>query len=60
MHTEPQILRFCQAHDWGFNASLVDGRIVGLVDAYVKDGELHEAPASIPATMKAAREFGQY
>lgn len=60
-----QLLAFARSHDWGEGAYYEDGRIRGLVDAYTirrADGtvDYFEDAASVPATLRALRDFGGY
>lgn len=54
-------LAFARRHDWGEHATLHGDRITGLVDAYVDaDGIYHATLTSVPATVQAVREYGNY
>lgn len=61
-----RVLGFCQSHDWGRNAVLVidakdrSYQIANLTDWALVDGEWVASLVAIPATMAAAREFGNY
>lgn len=60
-----QLLAFARSHDWGRDAYYQNGRISGLVHAYTvrrADGavDYFEDAASVPATIRALRDFGGY
>ena len=66
METEAKrALDFAKQHDWGRLARVRMNRhgfpyLVNLIDASTKDGLYHEELVSVPATVKAVREFGNY
>lgn len=41
--TEKTII-WCRSHDWGTDARLENGKVVGLVDRFTIDGRLFERP----------------
>lgn len=54
-------LAFCQRHDWGRDAVLIEGRIEGLREAYTTtSGEHGTDVVAVLATMEAVRAFGGY